>query len=145
MQEVITNIGHLHGIDFSQSEAHLRLEMKGYDRLVIENVGVSQVSVAHYYEENGDLVADPDIVFFIGATKEEKDEDSVKEWFPIEAQFAWPSHFARPVTLVPSGNALEQILDLDEQRNLGEFADEWADNIEAQGWLSYGIKWEYPR
>ena len=31
--------------------------------VVVEQVGKNQLSIAHYYEQNGDLMADPEIVF----------------------------------------------------------------------------------
>jgi hypothetical protein len=63
MQRVIEQLAKQHGRDLSQDEAHLRLEMPGFDRLVIENIGLRRISVAHYCEMNGDLLADPDVVF----------------------------------------------------------------------------------
>ncbi len=35
----------------------LRLEMPHFDRLVIEKIAAKHISVAHYFEQNGDLVA----------------------------------------------------------------------------------------
>jgi hypothetical protein len=36
----------------------------------VEMIGHSQVSIAHYYEQNGDLMRDPDVVFYIGIAGE---------------------------------------------------------------------------
>ena len=38
----------------------MRFDKPGYQRLVIERHG-EMISVAHYFEQNGDLVADPDV------------------------------------------------------------------------------------
>jgi hypothetical protein len=38
----------------------VRFEKKGYQPLVIERHG-EMISVAHYFEQNGDLIADPDV------------------------------------------------------------------------------------
>jgi hypothetical protein len=66
MQRVITELAAKYSINLRQVGSHLRLTMPGFDRLVIECIGQNQVSVAHYYELNGDLVAEPDVVFFTG-------------------------------------------------------------------------------
>ena len=44
----------------NQSSFHVLFDTKGYQRLVIERHG-EMISVAHYFEQNGDLVADPDV------------------------------------------------------------------------------------
>ena len=47
----------------------IRVELEGYDRLCIEDAGPAPtpglilISVAHYFEQNGDLMADAGIVF----------------------------------------------------------------------------------
>ncbi len=43
-----------------QETFHVRFDKHGYQRLVIERHG-EQISVAHYFEQNGDLVADRDV------------------------------------------------------------------------------------
>ncbi len=48
---------------------YLRLEAEGYDPLVIEDISMSyageEYSIVHYYEQNGDLMRDPEITFVI--------------------------------------------------------------------------------
>jgi len=66
MQQVIETIAARHCLDLTASASHLRLEQDSYEPLVIEKVGADQLSVAHYYTQNGDAIADPDIVFWIG-------------------------------------------------------------------------------
>jgi hypothetical protein len=47
----------------------IRVEMEGFDRLCVEHIGpaptegLELVSVAHYFEQNGDLMADPEMTF----------------------------------------------------------------------------------
>jgi len=57
MKTVIEQLAQHHSLDVTQVEAHLRLDLPGFDRLVIENIGLNRISVAHYFELNGDLVA----------------------------------------------------------------------------------------
>src|SRR5579875_3334609 len=59
----------------------IRLEVPGFMRLVIEHVGRGPrggelVSVAHYGEQNGDLMRDPEVVF----------EIADGQWNPISIQ-----------------------------------------------------------
>ena len=44
----------------AHTDFHVRFDMPHYDRLVIERHD-SLISVAHYFEQNGDLVPDPDV------------------------------------------------------------------------------------
>ena len=47
-------------------DAHyMRFSTKGYMDLIIENIGENKIAMAHYYELNGDLMADPDIEFVV--------------------------------------------------------------------------------
>jgi hypothetical protein len=66
MQKVITAIAAKHSLDLQADSSHLRLEQASYEPLVIEKVDCNRVSVAHYYVQNGDLIADPDVVFWVG-------------------------------------------------------------------------------
>lgn len=45
--------------------------------VVVEQVGANQISIAHYYEQNGDLMADPEIVFL------KKEYSYGVEYYPI--------------------------------------------------------------
>lgn len=47
---------------FLKSEnGYLKLTSTGFMPLVIEKIGKNTISITHYYEQNGDLVPDPDI------------------------------------------------------------------------------------
>ena len=123
MQSVIEQLAKQHGLDLSQAEAHLRLEMPGFDRLLIENIGCQCVSVAHYYEQNGDLVADPDVVFFTG----------YGAWVPIEITQVM-GVYRRCAELDEAGREIERV-NLQGVASLASFTEEWAQNIADQGWL----------
>ena len=45
--------------------------------VIVEQVGRNQISIAHYYEQNGDLMADPEIVFL------KKEYSYGTEYYPI--------------------------------------------------------------
>lgn len=134
MKRVVEDLATKHNVDLRQVGAHFRLDMPGYDRLCVECIGLNRVSVAHYYELNGDLVAEPDVVFFV---------DADSNWIPIEvtqsltgwSQYAVFSDDGERITRIKSAG----------QHDLAEFAETWADNIAEQGWLEQGVKHEYAR
>jgi hypothetical protein len=131
MKQVIREIAHKHGIDLTQVEAHLRLDMPHFDRLVIENIGFGRISVAHYFEMNGDLVAEPDVVFFTGLEG---------KWIPIEitqSMTGWTPY----VQFDDSGTQIERV-NTRGQADLAEFTQQWAQNLIDQGWLENGVKHE---
>jgi hypothetical protein len=131
MQQVITKLTEKHGIDLTASQASLRLDMPGFDRLVIEKIGAKLVKVAHYYEQHGRLIPDPEIIFFI-------DE---KGWIPFEIEQVIGGRRTHAV-LSTDGQSIG-LLDYTRQWDLADFADTmWADNIEMQDWLEDGIKWD---
>jgi len=124
MKEAITQLAHKHGVDLAAVGAHFRLDMPGYERLCVETISAHQVSVAHYYEMNGDLVPDPDIVFFI--SKE-------GAWSAISITDAfgqWRSY----VKLSDEGQSVA-FYDQRGQADLADFAEIWAQNLKDQKWL----------
>lgn len=80
MMDAIRDILHAHGytsIDALDVGDHIEIdpETPGMMPLVIEKVGKRRISVAHYYTQRGDLMADPDIVFHVTTDG---------TWIPIE-------------------------------------------------------------
>jgi len=49
-------------------------------QVVVERLTEGLYSVAHYYEQNGDLVADPDVEFYKAPTG---------AWLPVSIQQSW--------------------------------------------------------
>ncbi len=134
MTTVITSIATRHNIDLHKKDAHLRLDMPGFDRLCIERIGPRCIAVAHYFEMNGDLIAEPDIVFFV---------DSIGVWFPIsisQSLTGWREY----AELNDAGTALVRYQP-QAQKDLAEFAEMWAQNIRDQGWLEAGVRFVYAR
>jgi hypothetical protein len=129
MQKVITQLAEKHGLDLSEPEARLQLDMQCFDRLVIEKTTENLVSVAHYLEQEGHLIADPKIVFFTGESG----------WIPMEITQALGGHRIC-ASLSTLGQELVLVNSLD-QMYLALFADDWAQNLETQGWLEDAEKW----
>jgi hypothetical protein len=89
----------------SRLNFHVRFDMPGYDRLVIERHG-DLISVAHYFEQNGDLIADP------------------------EVELHYPTWTPTAITQVIGYRCAKFI----ERDGKTSFLGLWARNIKAQGW-----------
>jgi len=104
----------------AQPHFHLRLDMPHFDRLVIERHN-DMISVAHYFEQNGDLVADPDV------------ELHYPTWVPTaitQAFFGYRSKFIE--------REGKTYVDTRFHKQVSEFLTMWARNIKAQGWAERG-------
>jgi len=103
----------------SQDEFHVRFDMPHFDRLVIER-HTDMISVAHYFEQNGDLIADPDV------------ELHYPTWTPtaITQIFGYRSKF-----IERDGKTF---VDTRFHKDVSSFLAMWARNIKAQGWAEKG-------
>lgn len=106
--------------DFNtKNEFHLRIEKEGFQPLAIEKHG-RRVMITHFYEQNGDLVPDPDMELLI---------NEQNEWQPVAIQFA-TGHYLQAMTwqngrlFVNQKEALVQI----------SFSNIWASNL---NWQKY--------
>jgi hypothetical protein len=127
MKKEIEKLAQKHNFPFAQIGEYLRLDMLHFDRLCIEKIGVNRISVAHYFKMNGDLVPDPDIVFFVTESG---------DWCPIginQSIGGWRSY----VKMTADGAGIEAC-DTVGQAELVDFAEVWAQNIADQGWLEQG-------
>ena len=86
------------------------------DGSVRENVFI--VSVAHYYEQNGDLVADPDVTFLLTAER---------QVYPLTFEQGGLVH---QVTARFSGGQLQ--FNQKAQKDLASFCNQWMRNIAEQ-------------
>lgn len=128
MKTVVEKLTKKHSVNLAQSGAHLVLTMPHFDRLVVEAIDEHRVLVAHYFEQNGDLVPDPAATIFI---------DGAGEWIPIGIDMVL-SGSRSYVKLTADAQAIELCRDPDGQADLAEFCATWAANIENQGWLERG-------
>lgn len=92
-----------------------------YMAVHVNNLGGSLFSVAHYFVQNGDMMADPDVVFFRG------DDGS---WFPVETTMHALGYFRRFVVLDRHG--MPERIDRAGQRDLATFCGTWLQNIKEQ-------------
>jgi len=124
MQAIIEQLAAKHGLDLSKSEGHIKLLNSGYMPLVIEKIGPQLVSVTHYYYQEGDACADPDMMFYTSAGG----------WMPVE--ITQVLGYQRCVTF--NGQGEPEGIDGRAYADLLEFAEFWAGNIADQGWLDRG-------
>lgn len=109
----------------------LRIENEPYERLCLESLGYTDYrgrpvySMAHYYEQNGDLMADPDLTFSVD----------------IEAGEIWPQTYQQDdlglyqevFKYTPDGRHLYSRPLL---CSLDAFLWHWTKNLKAQGFYA---------
>ena len=101
--------------DFLTDYKYLKLESNlGFMTLSLDKIGSNSVAMAHYYEQNGDLMVDPEIVFDIDSKN--------KTLTAISYQQDGMSIY----------KTYEQ--DSDEQDNCNSFVDTWFNNISTQAY-----------
>jgi hypothetical protein len=122
MRSIIITVLKTHNVldqFISGQDFHVKILNEPYMPLCIERHG-SQITLTHYFEQNGDLVPDPDMEFEIG---------SLGEWYPVAIQFAIGT-YRRCRTEDSSG---KKQIRLRESLDQKQFSDMWARNIKAQG------------
>jgi Domain of unknown function (DUF6908) len=144
-QQLLVQIAQQHGVDLCVAGAYLRLVMEESDHcLVMENLGGSRVSVALYLENNGNLVADPEVIFYLGDTEFVPDELEMPEWTPIErVQLfgGWELY----MEVDTNGNVLESF-DPRGQADLASFVEEvFVQDLMRQGWQERGRRSVRPK
>lgn len=109
--------------DFHKPDSfHVRFDKPGYERLVIERHG-SMISVAHYYEQNGDLIPDPDV------------ELHYPTWVPT-AITQCIGFVVRREKFIERED--KTYVDTRFHKEVSSFLTMWARNIKAQGWAEGG-------
>jgi len=109
--------------------AHRKIDNSpGFMAVHIENVGSCELgpmfSVAHYYEQNGDLMKDPDMVFI-------RSQDG--DYYPIEFQ---QDNLALYQCAVEFDQGEIRRVNNKLQNDLANFANSWMKNIREQQGLN---------
>jgi hypothetical protein len=123
IREIITLFG---GMDRLR-ERSIRIEVEGFMPLCIEYVGEGPrggilVSIAHYYLQNGDLMADPDLSVEVQPSG---------EWLPVAYQQDGLGIYQEAVYL-------ERDKVIERQRLVNDllvFMQMWDENIKEQGYV----------
>ena len=96
---------------------HARFEMRGFDRLVVERHN-ELISVAHYFEQNGDLIADPEV------------ELHYPTWTPMAITQVLGGRREKCIT-----RDGKQYVDTRFHQEVTSFLKLWGNNIYQQGWM----------
>ena len=135
VQKIIESRGHK--LDGSDPTWAISIDNPPYMRLAIEGIGFSpdrrqMVSVAHYYEQNGDLMRDPEMVFVVDLVPCKVHGQSRDTWFPVTFQQdgGIPLYQA---ALVWRGTTIAMRPKL--FRALKSFSRTWNKNIREQGFV----------
>ena len=128
MQQVVQGLTAHHGVDLCALATFLRLDLAGHDSLVIDQVGGSQIAVSLCFMQEGEWLAEREVLFFIHAQV---------GWIPLE------------ITQLPTGWTAYAKLDANQQslvrinhcgqEKLAEFTERWARKLLAQGWLEQSV------
>lgn len=95
-----------------------KIEVKGYMPLVIEKIGENEYSLAHYYEQDGDLVQDPEMTIKIHP-----------ELKMVEALTYYQPALGIYQEVYPEPGKFYPIL----KKELNEFLGMWLRNLKQQG------------
>lgn len=115
-----------HGLAFDKVGAHLKIQdaNKTYMPLCIERIAPDMVGVMHFYIQEGDVMRDPDIVFWTPKTG---------GWYPLEYQQDSLGIYQEIGTVEDGKLRYKPVLYADI---LG-FTTAWAKNLRAQGFLRF--------
>lgn len=133
MQRIIEQIAAKHTLKLTEPGARLRLDLPGYDRLCIEVLSETKVSVAHFYDAHGYLIPEPDVVFYTGDSS---------GWIPIELTQSLTG--CSVCAVVTTDEQLIAQTTATQQWALAVFCEQWAQHLTEQGWLDAGIRHGLP-
>lgn len=91
-----------------------------YMPLYVERLDERRVSISHYFEQNGDLVPDPDMSFWRGNTG---------DWFAVDCTMA-TGYYTRAIEF--GANGVPEGVRPRASRELASFAAMWLRNIKDQ-------------
>jgi hypothetical protein len=134
----VARIIELHGGLVALESKPIRIESpsSGFMRLCIEHVGTGPrgmplISVAHYFEQNGDLMADPDLVFEVNPDENGPLSWKTGEWGPVSFTQHSTGTYQEAV-VVQDGKVMVAPKLIS---SLKSFARTWDRNIKAQGYV----------
>jgi hypothetical protein len=126
------------GLEALRSKA-IRIEppCSGLMRLCVEHVGMGPrgmplVSVAHYFEQNGDLMADPDVVFEVNPDEDGPLSWKTGEWGPVSFTQHSTGTYQEAVVIQHCKVMIAPRL----VASLKSFARTWDRNLRAQGFVA---------
>jgi len=100
---------------------HAKMESEGYMPLCVEVIEPNVVSIAHYYEQNFDLVPDPDVLFWM--------DPIGGDWFPVSIKTVYGIN--RVANVQPDFKSVSSRTPA-KQHDLTNFCELWAKNLLSQ-------------
>ena len=132
MQNIQTMIDQPGGFEVVRT-SYLSLENPPFMRLVIEVIGgpylngAYELSIAHYSEQNGDAMRDPEITFLVVPSAEGT------KWTPLTYENSYLG--AYQVVAEASREGLIKVKQTQWMKELRSFAKQWDRNLKAQGFM----------
>lgn len=100
---------------------YMKLKSDSFEDLSIEVIGGGEYSIAHYYEQNGDLMRDPEITFTV-----DKNKHSITPTSFLQDDMGI---FYETANAAPA-----------KVKDLKQFMSQWFTNIQSQGFESVKVK-----
>lgn len=110
--------------------------------LTVECIGSAQLpehgiamlySLCHYYEQNGDLMQDPEMCFAVVDTRRERDDPNSVQVFPYMYRQANLGVYEESIRYSDEGTL--GLINAKQQAEHKAFADHWLDNLMDQGFI----------
>ena len=98
---------------------NLKIKVNAFMDLVIEKLEVDHYSMTHYFEQNGDLVPDPDMEIKIHHEKKMAEALSYQDQLIYQVVYPKPGY-----------------VDLKLKKDLNKFLLQWLKNLELQGFYN---------
>lgn len=139
MQALIEQLAQQHDVDFSQGGTHLRLLNEGFMPLSVETIGKNTVAVGHTTTQNGDVMYDPEIVFVTNWQHVlSRSGKIITTWLPVEMTQDFLGIHRFELVVFENEERTKMRCRFQQQRETAQFANQWARNLHAQGWLEHG-------
>lgn len=106
---------------------YMKLKAPGFMDLVVEKLCDDRISMSHYYEQNGDLMSDPDMEIMVDHGRE----------LLIPATYQQDN-----LCIYQEAYRGNQLIDAYLAQELNEFLSEWLNNISNQGHIVYKAYYE---
>lgn len=97
---------------------YMKLKAPGFMDLIIEKLWNNRISLSHYYQQNGDLMADPDVEIIV----DQENEKLVAATFQQDNLGIYHKAYEG-----------DELIDDYLAKELNEFLSEWLNNISEQG------------
>ena len=102
--------------------SYMKLRAPGFMDFVIEKLYDNRISLSHYYEQNGDLMSDPDMELIVD---------------PIHKTITAATFQQDNMAIYHEAYQGDQLVNPDLEDELNDFLGEWLTNISRQGHLLY--------